>query len=181
MSRSLTCSCGAMEWTIADTAPGTHVACYCADCQAYAAHLGASGMLDAQGGTEIFQTVPHHVTVTRGKDRLAALRLTPKGLLRWYAGCCGTPVANTLNGPGMPFAGMVLPAGHTGFGPVQARVNTKAATSPVKESGFAAAGFAILHRAAMARLYGHSSGAPFFSDGQPVVTPTIVSENSPQS
>lgn len=176
MSHVLTCSCGAMEWAVAHRAPGTHIACYCADCQAYAEHLGQTGWLDDQGGTEIFQTVPHVVTLTRGAEHLSVLRLTPKGLLRWYAGCCGTPIANTLSGPALPFVGLVLRAGQHGFGPVRARVNTKAATAPVRSFGTATSGLAVLRRAGMARLRGHASGAPFFDGGRPVVAPVILSE-----
>ena len=174
MSHTLTCACGASEWSVAHAATGTNIACYCADCQAYAAHLGKTDMLDAQGGTEIFQTVPHAVTFTKGADTLKVLRLSPKGLLRWYAGCCDTPVANTLPGPALPFVGLVLHAGQVGFGPVKARVNTKAATAPVPSFGTAAAGLAVLRRAVIARLRGHSSGAPFFEGGRPVVTPVVL-------
>lgn len=179
MFPTLTCSCGAMEWCLTPDAPGTHIACYCADCQAYAAHLEQTGRLDAQGGTNIFQTLPHCVTFTRGTEHLSALRLTPKGLLRWYAGCCGTPVANTLPGPALPFVGLVLRAGQDGFGPVQAQVNTRAAKAPIKEHGTAKAGLAVLRRAITARLRGQSSGAPFFEGGHPVVTPVVLSSARP--
>ncbi|MEI2804964.1 MAG: DUF6151 family protein [Albidovulum sp.] len=105
--RSLACRCGAMRWTIGAEAAGTHVECYCADCQTFARHLKADDYLDAAGGTEVFQTLPHHVRFTQGAANLRLLRLSPKGLLRWYAGCCGTPIANSMPSPSFPFVGMI--------------------------------------------------------------------------
>lgn len=176
MARDLRCACGAMHWTIAPTAPGTRLRCYCSDCQAYAAALGAETMMDDKGGTELFQTLPSAVAITQGAEHLANLRLTPKGLLRWYAGCCKTPIANTLNGPGLPFVGMVVPANSDGYGPLVACVMTKSAKGEVRQYGFARTGMNILARGLGARLRGDSSGAPFFAAGQPVRTPVILSE-----
>ena len=42
----------------------------------------------------------------QGQHRIVGLRLTPKGLFRWYASCCNTPVGNTLT-PAIPFVGIV--------------------------------------------------------------------------
>ncbi len=166
-NREMRCRCGAMAWQVRETAPGTHVVCYCADCQAFAAHLGRTDWLDEQGGTDIFQTTPADVSLTEGAENLACLRLGPKGLRRWYAGCCGTPIANTLPKAGFPFVGMVLPAGQQGFGPVTAHVQTKSARGAVREHGFAATGFALLGRAIRARLTGRTT-SPFFEAGEPV-------------
>ena len=49
---------------------------------------------------------PSQVTLTAGADRPALVRLTEKGLYRWYAGCCRTPVANTIS-PKLPFVGVL--------------------------------------------------------------------------
>ncbi len=34
------------------------------------------------------------------------MRLTPMGLLRWYAGCCNTPIGNMVSAR-VPFIGIV--------------------------------------------------------------------------
>lgn len=176
MTRTLTCGCGQMRWRIADTAKGTHLECYCTDCQTAAHALGAESLLNDAGGTAIFQTLPAHVTIEKGQNHLALLRLSPKGLFRWHAGCCGTPIANTMSSPGFSFCGMVLPAGTQGFGPVTAKVQTKAARKPVKEYGFARTGFAIMRRALVARLTGAHRKTPFFdANGQPTATPRVLS------
>ena len=83
--------------------------CYCDDCQAYAHRLGRADLLDAHGGSDIVQVAPASLSFDRGADRLVGLRLSPKGLYRWYASCCNTPLGNTL-GPGLPFVGIVAQA-----------------------------------------------------------------------
>ncbi|MDJ0822095.1 MAG: DUF6151 family protein [Paracoccaceae bacterium] len=172
--RELTCRCGKMGWQVTDDAPGTHLVCYCADCQAFANHLDRSDWLNPAGGTDIFQTVPAHVAITKGAEHLACLRLGPKGLRRWYAGCCQTPIANTLPGPGLPFVGVVLPQGEDRFGPGRYHVQTTHARTPVRSHGTAAAGFGIMARAAMARLRGGGDHPFFDKDGTPRVTATVL-------
>ncbi len=172
------CKCGAMEWRILDGKAGKHIACYCADCQTSARHLGAADYLDASGGTEIFQTTPSNIKITQGPEHLALMQLGPNGLFRWHAGCCGTPFANTVKTPKFSFAGMVLPAGYGSLGPVTAHVQTKAANPPMKEHGFAATGLAILRRVLGARLTGNWRDTPFFDEsGAPVVAPVVISKS----
>lgn len=85
------------------------VVCYCDDCQAYLHHLGRAELLDAHGGTDIVQVAPASLSFYRGADRIVGLRLTPKGLYRWYASCCKSPVGNTAQ-PAIPFVGIVAQA-----------------------------------------------------------------------
>jgi hypothetical protein len=85
---------------------GNHVFCYCEDCQAFARFLERTDVLDAAGGTRIFQISPASVRITEGADQLLCLRLSEKGLFRWYAGCCNTPIGNTL-GAKVPFVGLI--------------------------------------------------------------------------
>ena len=63
-------------------------------------------MLDARGGSDLYQVMPHQVTVLDGGDNFAAIRITDKGPARWYATCCNTPMANTWTSPKVPFATM---------------------------------------------------------------------------
>jgi hypothetical protein len=79
--------------------------CYCDDCQAFLHYLGRADLLDAHGGTDIVQVAPAAVTFDRGAERILGIRLAPKGLFRWFASCCKTPLGNTLK-PTVPFIGM---------------------------------------------------------------------------
>jgi hypothetical protein len=105
----LGCRCGEVHGWARGVSPGTvnRVVCYCDDCQAFLHHLGRADLLDAHGGTDVVQLAPRAVTFDRGTERIVGLRLTPKGLHRWYASCCHTPLGNTL-APSLPFIGMPL-------------------------------------------------------------------------
>lgn len=172
----LSCSCGQTRWTLSDTVPGRHIVCYCKDCQSFARHLDRADMLAEHGGTHLWQTVPEALKITQGAEHLTCLRLGPKGLLRWYAACCGTPIANTLPKPTLPFVGAVLPAPAEGFGKVQARVMTEATRGAVKQKGFEATGATIILRALGAWMRRRTRGTFFDADGQPVRVPQVLTK-----
>jgi hypothetical protein len=108
-SISLKCKCGEVQGIVNHVSPraGNHVVCYCEDCQAFARYLSKEGgIMDEWGGTEIYQTAPWHINIEKGLQHLRCLRLKPKGLYRWYAGCCNTPVGNTISAK-FPFIGLI--------------------------------------------------------------------------
>lgn len=104
----LRCECGQVRGVAKDISPevGTRVVCYCRDCQAFARFLGQPGIVDEHGGTDIFQMPPSLVSITHGAEQLACVRLSDKGLFRWFAACCRTPIGNTV-GPRVPFVGLI--------------------------------------------------------------------------
>jgi hypothetical protein len=107
----LRCRCGEVRALVrsASRRAVNRVVCYCDDCQAFAHQLGRADLLDAQGGSDIVQVAPASLTFVQGAHRIVGLRLTPKGLLRWYANCCNTPMGTTLS-PAIPFVGIVAQA-----------------------------------------------------------------------
>ena len=175
------CSCGALTGTLHDPPWVNRVICYCNSCQAFPERLGrGEDVLDAQGGSDIVQTSPRHLTFTQGRDYLACLRLTPKGPLRWYASCCNTPIGNTPANFRLSFVGLVhtclgdREALDAAFGPPRMQVFTRFARGEPKPkqrvSMPAVAGF-IWHMAA-ARATGGYKVNPFFrQSGEPVATP----------
>ncbi len=110
MSRtiSLRCSCGAVRGSVEGVSPSadSRAICYCDDCQIYALHLGFPGVLDERGGTDACMVAPAQVRLSQGQDQLRCLRLSPKGLLRFYAGCCNTPLGNATS-PRVPIVILV--------------------------------------------------------------------------
>jgi hypothetical protein len=193
MDLDLACQCGSVGARIADLRPeiGTHLVCYCDDCQAFARHLGhAERVFDPKGGTGIFQITPDRIEITKGAEHLACLKLKPKGILRWYASCCRTPFADTGAGPGLPFVGVLTstvsgPDLAWAFGPVVARVQTKFALAPVDEPGTGLVpALRVLWRFAMRAGWSRISGAyrttPFFdlaSNGAPIAAPSALPED----
>ncbi|SHJ39639.1 hypothetical protein SAMN05444000_10853 [Shimia gijangensis] len=180
----LSCKCGTLTGVLHDVSAqaGTQVGCYCKDCQANARFLDARHVLDARGGTFLFQTLPSKLELRTGQEHLACLRLSPKGLLRWYADCCDTPMFNTLTKPSLPFVGvlcsaMVDPKSDAAIGPVVA-MNAVECAAPGPEAltsfGISKAIWRFLTRAVFAKLR-RDRATPFFQpDGSPAVTPKIL-------
>lgn len=105
---SLRCRCGKVRGKATEVSreTGNRLLCYCDDCQAFAHFLKRRDVLDERGGTDIFQMAPSRVEVTEGATELRSMRLSEKGLLRWYVGCCNTPVGNTVSAR-LPFVGLI--------------------------------------------------------------------------
>jgi hypothetical protein len=104
----LRCACGTLRGVALSVSPGAgcRVVCYCDDCQAFAHFLARPGVTDEWGGTDIFQMAPSKVRITSGADALRCVRLSDKGMHRWYCGECKTPVGNTVS-PRVPFVGLI--------------------------------------------------------------------------
>lgn len=90
-------------------AVGDHIVCHCTDCQAFAQHFNADDrILDRNGGTALYQGRCATMRLDTGHDRLGCLHLTHKPTLRWYAGCCGTPMFNTYRNGRIPYITAVV-------------------------------------------------------------------------
>jgi hypothetical protein len=193
-SHPLQCRCGTLKGVVQDPRSGNHAVCWCRDCQAFAHFLGrANEILDERGGTEVIQVLPRNVVFTQGADALACMRLTSKGLVRWYAGCCKTPVGNTLATPKLSFIGLVhtcLKGATSGpgdksldevFGPVSCWVNPDGAKGEPKPktAGLGRALGWFFGTVLRARFNGDYLKTPFFdmTKGQLVVAPRILSES----
>lgn len=188
---NLSCRCGSVQGLVRGVTPGTcnHGVCLCDDCQAYAAFLGGSGLLDENGGTEITQVGHNQVVITAGKEHIACVRLYSKGMHRWYAECCKTPLVNTM-GPKSLFAGVVHACvkdatnGATlmqAFGPIRERVQGRFGKGPLPPGTAQTASFGlivhVLGRLAhwgVTRAYQPSA---FFAAGAPIVTPQVLTKS----
>lgn len=188
MNHPIRCRCGALQGQLQRNGREARLVCYCKDCQAFARYLCADAdILDATGGTEVIQTQPRFVTFTAGREHLACMRLSDKGLVRWYAACCNTPIGNTAATNKLAFVGLIhnclsVPdkTALNAFGPVLARVNGKSALgSPKpKDSGLAIAIWRALKMMLKARLNGSYKQSPFFDPvtNTTVVAPTVLTE-----
>lgn len=109
----LRCRCGHVHGVARDVSPsaGFRFVCYCTDCQAFARFLASDRQLDhldAAGGTDIFHTAAGRVTLTAGADAVRCLRLRDgTKVLRWYADCCRTAIANTAASARFPVVALV--------------------------------------------------------------------------
>jgi hypothetical protein len=184
-SHTIQCQCGQIRGLLSPTAPSNRCICYCDDCQAFARHLHAHRALDKQGGTEVIQVPPSNLQFTHGADKLACLRLTHRGLLRWYAACCNTPIGNTPAKQGMSFVGLIhtclgdATARKASFGPVTMVVGVKTAIGEDKpeQKGLFSGVAKTMAMILKARTNGAYRRNPFFEQdtGVAVAVPTVLS------
>lgn len=187
-SVEISCECGGVGGSLNLSEGVRLVCCYCRDCQAFSHFLGrADSILDPQGGTLILQSEPRLLTFARGTDKLACLRLTDKGVLRWRASCCNTAIGNTLPTMKAAFVGVIhdcirmTPEEVTGrYGPVRVYVHTRSAigTPKPKQQGLLPTLLGISWQLLRARLTGTYRQTPFFdaSTGDPITTPYILTK-----
>lgn len=188
MNIRLKCSCGAVAGVAVNITPdtGNRAVCCCDDCQAFAKHLGRDDdILDEFGGTDIYQTSQSQVAIDTGAEYLRCVRLTSKGLLRWYADCCKTPIGNTISA-GMPLIGLIHNFMHiegdrgSVLGPVRAFVQTKHAhgkpTYPHSAEKFPLGiALRIIGKMLLWKLRGMHRPSAFFDEhGNPVVKATVL-------
>jgi hypothetical protein len=179
----LTCRCGQVQGHVITGQPSARVRCYCTDCQAFGRFLGSSAeVLDAQGGTEIVQVCQSRLRFDRGIEQLAAVRLTEKGMIRWYAQCCRTPIGNTMQDPKMSFVGLIhsfLDASSLDddFGSSVALLNTNTALGEPKprQRGLIGVILKFARLVLASRIRGRYKQSPLYSsEGRPVVPPEIL-------
>jgi hypothetical protein len=185
MQHPLQCRCGTIKGWVSDTQSANRVVCYCRDCQAFARFLGQeSETLDVQGGSEVVQTLPKNVTFTQGADALACMRLTDKGMVRWYAGCCKTPIGNTLENYKISFVGLLHNCLETperplqnSFGAIRTYANPHGALGEVKPrpTGMGTTIWWFVKTILKARVNGDYRRTPFFKDGKPIANPYVIS------
>jgi len=188
MNHPLQCRCGTIKGYVANPDAGRRAICYCKDCQAFARFLRqAETILDVAGGTRIVATSPDNVHFSQGLDALACMSLSDRGLLRWYATCCNTPIGNTPRDFKVPYIGLienclqsVAPSVEESFGPTRIVLNVRSAKIPVKSSSIRTTLGMVRVMAAVitARLRGAYKRNPLFqqSAGAPIVAPRVLSK-----
>jgi hypothetical protein len=131
-----------------------------------------------------------YVSLSEGTQHLACLSLSEKGLLRWYATCCNTPIAGTPRNWKFPYVGLVHTclkaepeAFERSFSKLHMRVNTGSAKRSLPGTALMSmislAGF--IPRVLAGGLSGAYKTTPFFtSTGEPIATVTVLSRSELQ-
>lgn len=131
------------------------------------------------------QVAPAALRFEQGTDQIAGLRLGAKGLFRWYARCCNTPLGNTV-GTAIPLVGIVAQAFDTDGGadrvvgsPTVSIMGQFAVDGPPPGStGWNVGLYARIIRLVLGwRLGGQAWPHPFFNraDGQPMYPIEVLS------
>lgn len=199
MDIALQCRCGKVQAVAEKIDPSAlnRAVCLCADCQAYAHYLGQTGdVLDQNGGTDIFPVTPRQFKFTKGQDQLRCLRLTEKGMIRWFTNCCRTPIANSMASSKFPFAGVVhtmLDHANPGrdrtelIGPIRARIFGKQGIGPLPRGTSPTAPIMFILKTVkhllVAYVRGEQQPSPFFSaaTGLPTMKPYVLNHQERQS
>ena len=138
---------------------------------------------------------PGRVKLTAGIDAVRSLQFSNK-VFRWYADCCGTPIANTASSARVPFFGLVhsfISVEAEGpsrneildeiLGPPLCRIYERSATGPLPPNAPAPAslGLFVLRAAKVLGWWWHGLGRPnpFFDDrtGAPRSAPRLVTSS----
>lgn len=181
------CRCGKLQGELDTDAVAARAKCYCTDCRAFARFLGNEiTLLDGAGGTEVAAALPSGLRFTEGLDHLACMSLSPKGLYRWYASCCRTPIGNTPRDPKTSYVGVIRACLAVPSAELDAQLgrelivtNTKTAYRKVEGKPLALA-WAVVKIGSMivrARAAGRWKANPFFAAGsdRPVREPEVIS------
>ena len=166
------CRCGSLVGVARATEKSTNirVLCHCKYCVGFARHLGAETTL-VRGGADILPIAPAFFVITRGREHLRVLKLTPKGPLRFYAGCCKTPVANAASLK-FPYIGLIAPfCPNEKVGPVVTEFGGDKGSIRPKFL------FGVMGFMAKNVLLGRGKPSALFEpDGQPCAPPELVTQ-----
>ena len=179
------CRCGTVRGVLSQPEQSLRLICYCRDCQTYAHALGTpERVLDEAGGTTIVAALQERVAITQGRDQLVCMSLTERGIYRWYAACCRTPLANTTRRPQMSYVGLMrsclVPTERSvsEYWTKCFAVNTAQAKGPVRTPGSKAVlgALAIARMVIGARIRGSWRRSAFFtvSTSQPISSPLVL-------
>jgi hypothetical protein len=185
----LRCRCGQVRGVANQVAPhtGFRFICYCRDCQAFARFLGRSDVLDAAGGTDIFQMPTGRVKLTAGSNAVRGLRLSNR-IFRWYSDCCQSPIGNSA-GPRFPVVGIIHSfmdhdadgrSRDAALGAPVCRIFERSATSPLPPNAPPPLSIGFFPRRLKTLLHWWVSGLgrphPFFDEqtGTPISVPRLL-------
>jgi hypothetical protein len=159
------CDCGCVTGTLLGVSPsnGNRIDCYCADCHT-AEVFAAPNRAVKPGPVHLYHTTPAQVRFDTGFDQLAVFSLSPKGVLRWYAACCGAMLFNTLRTPKLAFAAFYTDRAKAAdtLGPVKTRANIQKGDGTSRHEGYRHALSSLARTAIPARLTGTWKTTPFF-------------------
>jgi hypothetical protein len=182
MMHPIQCQCGTVRGQLEGTGLCNRLICYCADCRAFARFLGRADVLDTQGGTEIVQIAQPRLRISQGLDRISCVRLSDKGMIRWYASCCKTPIGNTMASPKMAFIGLIhacLDRGkmNTDFGTTIAMASVDSALGDPKptQRGMLRVIARFIYILFTTRVSGQYKNSQLFNaKGLPIIDPTVL-------
>lgn len=121
---------------------------------------------------------PAKLSFDQGREHLAAIRIFPKGPVRWYAACCGARLCNTVDSARFVFITVSADriAERDQLGPEQARAFVKQPNGKRKHENGSRLFLPMLMRSISRFFTGRWRDNPLFDPktGKPIVSPHIL-------
>ncbi|KZN57857.1 hypothetical protein N474_07710 [Pseudoalteromonas luteoviolacea CPMOR-2] len=182
------CDCGAVTGKVASQGAffRNRVVCYCDDCQAFVNHLGHEKSLNPYGGTDVFQVSASQVSITSGQEHLKCMKITAKGVHRWYASCCNAPIGNTINAK-WPLVGFIstciVEDLEKTVGPIKGSVFCKFANQPIPNEvkgpwSHKRIVATMLLKLVVWRILGKGAPNPFYAAGKAISKPYCIANEA---
>ncbi|KZN65602.1 DUF6151 family protein [Pseudoalteromonas luteoviolacea] len=178
------CDCGSVNGKVAmgQRFFQNRVMCYCDDCQAFVRHLGHEKSLNKYGGTDVYQVSASQVSIVSGHEHVRCLKVTSKGVHRWYAGCCNSPIGNTINA-NWPLVGLISSSIvqdlDSTVGPIKGSVFCKFANQPIPKEVKGPRSHKqivamMIIKLLIWRALGKARPNPFYRDGKAISKPICL-------
>lgn len=184
----LRCRCERVRGVAREVSPfsGFRFVCYCTDSQTFARFLGAAGRAWCGRRNRYFPDAGPRETQHRRRAKV----------LRWYADCRKTPIANTAATARFPVVALIQSsadsetASHSrdeALGPPLCRIYERSAIGPLPATAPPSASFAVFVRRAAKILGWWMRGLgrpnPFFDDrtNAPLATPRVLTPSEPSA
>lgn len=172
------CNCGQLSGHLADASPQTTVRarCFCSTCRA--AEVYHDQPDPGENGVDLVMVDPAKLSFDQGREHVAAIRIFPKGPLRWYAACCGARLFNTAGSARFVFITVSADriAESERLGPEQARAFVKQSNGKRKHEHGGRLFLPMLGRSLSRFVTGRWRDNPLFDPqtGKPIAKPQIL-------
>lgn len=155
------CTCGKVQGHLAPAAfsKGTHIHCHCADCRAACQHITGQ----ARPYVDLLLTTPGQYSYDTGTEHLRVLHLSPRGVHRVYASCCGSLMHSLPTARALAFASLYIDrlTDPARAGKPRARIYQTKRGKPYHQ-GMSRVVYGVLSRALSAHLGGTWRDGPFY-------------------
>lgn len=174
------CRCGQIEGALhAPQKRGIHLVCFCDSCRAGALHCGDAPPRGQP--VDLYLTQPENVTIHRGSDKLEPFVFSPRGIIRWKAGCCGVQMFSSQPDPRTAFMSVRADRFDNvqDLGPVVCRSFIPKGNGKTKHEGIGAL-MKLIAGAVRARLTGKWRQTPLYDTGtlKPIKQAELISKEA---
>lgn len=180
---NISCVCKEVQAEVSDVSPSTanHLVCFCHDCRDFLRFLEKADWLTPGNGAALVHVAAGRVSFKVGAERLQAIRLSDKGLFRYFTSCCKSPFGVTMS-EGMPLVAYSthLVDSLTDFcapSNCYGKFAGPGAPSGIPSVVTPAFGFKMLRLLATWKVTGKGSPHPYFRNGKSIAPVRVLTSD----